>query len=461
MKKAIAVFDIGKTNKKILLFDENLKLVFREEEKFRTILDEDGDECDDLDKIEKWILDSLASLVRNNEYELTAVNFSTYGASLVFIGEDGKKLTPLYNYLKKVPEEIPEILFSQYGGKTEFCRKTATPALGLLLNSGIQILWLKQKKPEVFKRVQAIMHFPQYLSYVLTKAVVSESTSIGCHSFLWDFNNGSYHQWLEDQDISLPDPLPNSYTIPVEINRQKLNAGIGIHDSSASIVPYIRGSRENFMLLSTGTWCINMNPFNHTPLTAHQLERDCLCYLSIDQTPVMSSQLFMGRIHDVNVKRISDHFHVAEDSLRMVKTDEELLSKYIGRGKELTFFKYGIPENYLDEKIDLSLFKSFSEAYHRLMYDLTILNSKSMNLISDEKDGVRSIYVSGGFARNEIFIRLLASFYPDKRVFTSEVNNSSALGAALAVWDSMPGGEDPEIDLGLMEWNPIEVSGTE
>ena len=94
-----------------------------------------------------------------------------------------------------------------------------------------------------------------------------------------------------------------------------------------------------------------------------------------------------------------------------------------------------MPEDYIDKQVDLSAFADFSEAYHRLMYDLSILNRKSIDLISESNDGVGNIYVSGGFAKNEFFVRLLANFYPDKKVFTSEVDNASALGAALLMKD--------------------------
>lgn len=50
---------------------------------------------------------------------------------------------------------------------------------------------------------------------------------------------------------------------------------------------------EKFILLSTGTWCINMNPFNEDPLTKEQLEQDCLSYMSINQKPVKYSRFFM------------------------------------------------------------------------------------------------------------------------------------------------------------------------
>ena len=90
------------------------------------------------------------------------------------------------------------------------------------------------------------------------------------------------------------------------------------------------------------------------------------------------------------------------------------------------------------------------------MFELTDLNKKSVDLILSPDDGVRNIYISGGFARNEIFIRLTASFYPEKRVFTSELDNSSALGAAMVVYEQGFNADTPEIDLGLKEWGRLQ-----
>jgi len=39
----IAVFDVGKTNKKLFLFDENYKIVFERTARFLETHDEDGD----------------------------------------------------------------------------------------------------------------------------------------------------------------------------------------------------------------------------------------------------------------------------------------------------------------------------------------------------------------------------------------------------------------------------------
>ena len=128
----IAIYDIGKTNKKIILFNEEFKIVLEIEEKFPEILDDDGFECDDIEHIEQWIKNSFTSLVHSDKYEIKAVNFTTYGASLVYLDVEGNRLTPVYNYLKPIDEKISERLYKRYGGRDEFCRRTASPALGML-----------------------------------------------------------------------------------------------------------------------------------------------------------------------------------------------------------------------------------------------------------------------------------------------------------------------------------------
>jgi sugar (pentulose or hexulose) kinase len=449
IKKVIAVFDIGKTNKKMLLFDEHLELVYQQEEKFPTILDEDGFDCDDIDRIVIWTKKSIEALITENKYDLISINFSTYGATLAFIGENGERVTPLYNYLKSIPQGIAEPLYEQYGGREEFCRCTASPALGML-NSGMQILWLKKTKPEAYAKVKYVMHLPQYLSYCFTGRVTSEYTSIGCHTALWNFDTMTYHHWLSSQNIQLPAPMPNDTLFSSNIKNIIVATGIGIHDSSASIVPYLQNGKEKFILISTGTWCIFMNPFNEEPLTDEQLGKDTLCYMNTLQQQVKSSRLFMGHIHQVNSQRIADYFNVKRDFYEDVKANNQLISKLIKQNqRKSVFFSNGLPADYIDETVDLSIFSNIEEAYHQLMIDLTFKALETLRLVIPKNDQTTILYISGGFARNEIFVRLLASLMPHKNVYTSEIDNASALGAALSVYAVSFIGQKPVLNLGL------------
>ena len=434
MTEVIAVFDIGKTNKKILLFDNQFKIVHQHEGKFPVVKDDDGFECDDIELITDWIRKSLEDLIANDQYNLVGVNFTTYGASLMFLDKEGKRLTPVYNYLKEISPAVQEELFEEYGGQHEFCRKTASPALGLLLNSGIQILWLKKEKPEKYDLARSILHFPQYLSYSLTKEIVSEPTSIGCHTFMWDFDQMKYHRWLNDKGIQLPDPVTNDTTFTVNVSGKELQVGTGIHDSSASLVPYLKGSTKNFILVSTGTWCINMNPFNMEPLTAEQLDQDCLCFLTPNKEQVKSSRLFMGHFHEVWAEKLAKYFKVPDDNFKTIGYDKRLIDSLQSRFGKSVYFPEG-KESFEQglEEVDPGIFENYHEAYTKLMIDLTALCVTSIQLVIPANDETEILYVTGGFARNPIFIALLKSGIPGKKVLISEIDNASALGTALVI----------------------------
>lgn len=450
-EKVIAVFDIGKTNKKLLLFDYNLRLVSENETRFPEQVDDDGFECDNIGAIEKWVRDSVTALARSDKYDLTALNFATYGATIGYLDEHGKRITPIYNYLKPVDEKLPEKLYKRYGGQDEFCRRTASPALGML-NSGMQIFWLKSEKPAVFSKVDQILHFPQYISYLFTGKIYSEHTSVGCHTGLWDFDNMKYHPWLSDQGISLPEPVSVMTCNEIEVEGKKIKTGIGIHDSSASLAPYFTGNRGKFLLMSTGTWCINMNPFNPEKLTTMQLDNDCLCYMSVTMQPVKSSRLFLGNMHDNGVSMLSDHFRTSDDYYKGVKYDIDLIRmlKARYRGDKRIFFSAAHGSREFREKIDLFEFMTFEEGYHQLMIELSEMTVDSIGLILAEKDETENIYITGGFARNSIFLKLISQAFPSKKVYTSVIKNATALGAALVIFQSL-GYALPELNLGLTE----------
>lgn len=449
--EVIAIFDIGKTNKKILLFDARMKLVYQAEEKFVEIPDDDdGFLCDDVDRIEKWMKSCLAEILKTNLYDIKAINFTTYGATLVYLDAEGNRLTSAYNYLKSMPEDVLDGFYEAYGGMEEFCRKTASPALGML-NSGLQALWLKKKKPEVFTKIKSALHLPQYLSYCFIHQLTSEYTSIGCHTAMWDYDNHKYHTWLKNERIMLPQPVSNSTIFDTQFEGKEIITGIGIHDSSASLVPYLKGTSEQFILISTGTWCIFMNPFNPEPLTAEQLQRDTLCYMSIRQQQVKSSRLFMGHIHDVNVERLNKYFGVVEGHYKTIKTTGEKITRLLKNSRGRVFFRKGVPADYTDISVEPAQFLTFADAYHQLMLDLVDLSMESLELILPADDQTKKVFISGGFARNELFVRLLAARLPAKRVYTSEMDNATALGAAMVLREAAFGGEMSEIDLGLKE----------
>jgi sugar (pentulose or hexulose) kinase len=449
MKEVILIFDVGKTNKKVLLFDRNLKVIHEEESIFKEVRDEDGFPCDDAPKLEQWFKETIGKYLALSEFQIKGINVSTYGATLVYLDAEGKRLTPIYNYMKPLPDRVLEGFYKTYGGAEEFARRTASPALGML-NSGIQMLWLKETRPAIFEKVRHILHLPQYLSYLFHGEITSEHTSIGCHTAMWDFDAMHYDSWLKEVGIILPEPQAVSETYQVDMKGQKIQVGIGIHDSSSSLVPYMRAAGEPFILVSTGTWCISMNPFNQEPLSTQELKEDCLCFLGVHGKAVKSSRFFLGRIHDLNVERLQEHFKKDRSAYKSVNPGTELIRECWESGSQgCCFFRHGIPEGWVDLQVDFGLFGSFDEAYTRLMVDLSRQAVYAIGLIIAQNDTTKHLYITGGFAKNPIFTTTLSLAFPDKILYTSKVANASSLGAALVMAENIWEGVTTRLDLGL------------
>jgi sugar (pentulose or hexulose) kinase len=438
----IAIFDIGKTNKKFFIFDEDYNILLEKSSPFSEIKDEDGDDCEDIEALTQWVKRSLKEIAGMKEYKLKAVNFSTYGASFVHLNAEGKPVAPLYNYLKKYPEELQKAFYQKYGGEMTFSIHTASPALGHL-NSGLQLYWLKATKPQLFEKIRYSLHLPQYMSYLLTGKIYSDITSIGCHTALWNFAQNHYHEWLYREGIidKLAPIYPSNQLIPASINGQPVLSGVGLHDSSAALIPYLANFKEPFVLISTGTWCITLNPFNQSRLQAEELKQDCLCYMEYRARPVKASRLFAGYEHEQQVKKLAAHFNVAEDYYKTVGYNPELVVK-LHAGATSPKKKEEATQLLQQSSFavrTLESFATYEEAYHQLIIDIMAQQVVSSNLVMNKE--VKKLFVDGGFGRNPIYMNLLAAAYPQVEVYAASIAQASAIGAAMAVhssWSKKP-----------------------
>jgi len=433
----IAIFDIGKTNKKLFLFDESYRIVFEKSAQFAETLDEDGFPCENLESLELFVFDSLKEIFSLQKFKIVAINFSAYGASFVYVDKNRKPLTALYNYLKPYTPYLTERFYSTYGNQESFSLQTSSPVLGSL-NSGLQLYRMKYEKPEVLKDLSYSLHLPQYLSFLITGKYYSELTSIGCHTALWDFVKHDYHSWVINENL-------NKFLAPIENGKKTFlsaialypsTVGTGLHDSSAALIPYLVNFSMPFVLISTGTWCISMNPFNKTALTAEELSNDCLCYLQYSGEPVKASRLHAGFEHELQVKRIAEHFNQDILRYRDIVFDPEVMRSLRSNSAEALSLSDGC----VFHKRNLADFKSDTEAYHQLIADLVSLQILSARLVI-QGSVVKRIFVDGGFSHNNVFMHLLANGFPEMDVYAASMAQATALGAALSIhseWNSTP-----------------------
>lgn len=427
----IAIFDIGKTNKKLFLFEENYRIVLEKSTQLAETVDDDGDPCENLESLEHFVLDALAEMLSDTRFSIKAVNFSAYGASFVHIDNEGCPVAPLDNYLKDYPSELLDQFYDQYGGRAKMARETSSPVLGNL-NSGMQLYRIKYQKPELFNRIKYSLHLPQYLSYLLTGAPHTDITSVGCHTGLWDFSNNKYHEWVykEELDQKFPPIVASNSVFPAKAQGSNYVVGVGLHDSSAALIPYLVNFNESFVLISTGTWCISLNPFNHSPLTEEELASDCLCYMQYQGRPVKASRLFAGNEHEVQINKIATHFNVDAEVFKAMAFDPSIIGK-------LGMEHQAIPQGSLWHTCAFSArtladFASYTEAYHQLMLDIMYHQHESTSMVLHGTK-VRRIFVDGGFSKNSVYMNLLAKAFPNMEVFAASMAQATAIGAAIAI----------------------------
>ena len=450
--RCIAVFDIGKTNKKLFLFNQQYDIVWETSTQFAETVDEDGDACEDVDHLTSWVRQAMQDVLAKPEFDVLALNVSTYGASLVCVDEQGQAVGPLYNYLKVYPAELSKQFYDNYGPEENVSVATASPALGSL-NSGLALYRIRHQQPDLFAKMRYALHLPQYVSSLFTGQFQSDLTSIGCHTMLWDFDQQQYHDWVTAEQLAqkLAPLFPGNAVIDIDVCGKPMKVGVGLHDSSAALIPYLVQLRDGsdprpFVLISTGTWCISLNPFNTQPLTAEELQYDCLCYLNYQGQAVKASRLFAGYEHEQQVQRLATHFNVPLDTYKHVPYDPSLIDELPTRPVQpvpspLTTKQSAVLVQSAFTRRALSDFATYEQAYHQLVHDIVAQQLVSTELVL-HRSPVKRLFVDGGFSKNPIYMALLASAFPHLDVSAASVAQATALGAALAIHDS---------------WNPLPL----
>lgn len=459
----MAIIDVGKTNKKLFLFDQQYRIVWERTETLAETVDEDGDPCEDLARLTHWTRTAVAEVLALPQFSVQALNISTYGASLVAINEEGRSFGALYNYLKPLPPSLREQFMTHYGPADHLSLATASPILDSL-NAGLMLYRIKWTKPRFFRRIWYVLHLPQYLSYLFTAQPLTDLTSLGCHTLLWDFNRQTYHEWVKTEGfVPLMGSLfPGDRTMPALFSPrnqadQLLKVGVGLHDSSAALIPYLATFKDPFVLISTGTWCISLNPFtaidgSQPLLTAEELQYDCLCYMTYQGKPVKASRLFAGHEHEQQIQRLASHFGVSPDYYKQVRYNPSTMEQ-LTESPPLSVQGDGMvppasmpsPHTSAFGRRVLADFPDYETAYHQLMLDIMAGQLVSTVLVMPtgadiDQPAIVRIFVDGGFSQNSIYMNLLATAFPQTEVWAALVAQATALGAALAIHD---------------DWNPL------
>jgi len=220
---------------------------------------------------------------------------------------------------------------------------------------------------------------------------------------------------------------------------------MGIHDSNASLLPYLIKVDEDFVLNSTGTWCVLMHPMKKVEWGSGDLGNVVFFNLDAFSHPVKTTIFCGGMEFDV----YTELFKKIGGGEINTTFDRELYQRLI-REKQLFILPevlkgsgqfsgslarvvqgntvYPLSSIQTGEEIP-PFFKDNKTSLAVLELSLLIQTKVAMER-AGYKPGM-SLFIEGGFRKNEAYGSLLSSLFPTSAISHTSMEEATAFGAAI------------------------------
>ena len=187
--------DLGSTNIKAALYDENMRLLARESVPVAYIRENGFVEFDAADYCEN-LVELLAEVMRGQDCKKVAqIAFTGQAESLVVLDGAGKPLMNAISWMDERSIEECRQLAEKFSD--EICEAVTGQQAVLPTWPATKILWLKKNRPEVYENAACYMLLKDYIVYCLTGRKLADM-SIATFSFYFDIYRKVYWQEMLD-----------------------------------------------------------------------------------------------------------------------------------------------------------------------------------------------------------------------------------------------------------------------
>ena len=422
MSGCVAVFDLGKTNLKLVVFDRDGKLVAERSQPNAPLAPDANCPYLRLDTERAWTFLLAALKEVGALFSIEAISISTHGASGVLATADGVALPPMdYEF-----DGFGEVDADYDAARPPF-EECLSPLSARGLNLGRQIFYLERNFPQKFAAARAFLTYPQYWAWRLSGVTASEVTSLGAHTDLWRPNEGCLSSLVEQRGWTrLFPPIRRAWetlgTLKPEVAAATGLSGevrvvCGAHDSNASLVPYLASRTDPFTVLSTGTWVIIMAVGGKAPIDP---KADMLANVDVRGRAVPTARLMLGREFSVLAgetpaeAREADIAAIVASGVMAMPAFTDQGGPYAGRKGRIE----GRAPRTPTARTALATVYSALMAAHML------------NLLEAPGD----LIVEGGFNRSPAFAAVLAALMPGRNVLVAPAAGAAEGAALLARW---------------------------
>jgi sugar (pentulose or hexulose) kinase len=471
MEYAIAVIDIGMTNKKVAVYDDTLTQIAAQYRNFPPLM-VDGLETHDLAAMEAWFIEELAKAAK--VYPIKALAVTTHGATFVCVGKDGKPSAPCVYYTHEPGDEFHDRFYKLFDTPESLQARTGTPYLKAMINPAKGILFLRENYPEQFGNTAHLLFYPQYWGYRFTGKTGMEGTYTGCHGYLWDQIDHKLSSVAEGLGAAalMPGKISNSWDILGTVNAELVQktglskdviVTMGIHDSNSSLLPHFAKKGETgFALNSTGTWCVIMNPVTAYGFRPDELGKVVFFNISAFGAPVKTA-IFQGGKEFETWSALLMKLHNRKDippynrelyGAILAEKNAFLLPELVAGSGQFPGSKPRVSEagaeyRYEDITSGKAVPPSFQN-YERgiallkislVMQTVTALERTGISVPGGQEfgDSPDEVFTEGGFRKDEAYNAMISSFLEKQRVYLTDIAEATALGAAMTAKMALTG----------------------
>jgi sugar (pentulose or hexulose) kinase len=434
----IVVVDVGKTLAKVSLWSADGRCLDRHSRPNARI-EVDGITRLDAAGIAAWL---EATLALWHGRPIGAIVPVGHGAAAAALVDDALAFAP-FDYEAAPPAEV----MAQYRARRSPFAQTGSPALPQGLNLGAQLYWMDRVHGQAMARA-TLVPWAQYWAWWLSGVAVSEKTSLGCHTDLWDPARGQFSGLAHAQGWAarFAPLVPAAHAVgtlrPDLAARTGLSPEIrvlaGLHDSNAALHA-ARGFAEiaqGATVLSTGTWFIAMRPgADAASLAALPEARDCLVNVDCAGSAVPSARFMGGREIESLIEIDTRRVDIRPDQPHLIAAVPRVLASGAMHLPTLAPGCGPFPDHagrWINAPHDGYERRAAACLYAALVADV------ALGLVGAQT----TVLVEGRFAHAHVFVRALARLRPDLAVYVAHADTDVSFGALRLVDPALapPGG---------------------
>ena len=418
---AIAVLDIGKTNVKLSVTDNDGTVratlttpnAVRPGPPYRH---------HDVIALEEWAIAALSDLARR--HAIAAIVPIGHGSAGVLVDDSGPVM-PMIDY----EDEPPASVTALYRDLAGDYRTRGSPIMLGASHIARQMLWLQTGWPEAFGRARHFLGLPQYWAWRLSGVAASEASVLGAQSHLWSPRDGRFAPIVAARDWQrlLPPLKPAWATLGPLRAEIAARTGLspqtrvlcGAHDSTVNFYRYQAAGLSGITVVSTGTWIVALS--DAADPDALDEARGMTCNADLAGRPLAGVLCMGGR----------EFFFVAGAQPPGALGDAAVAARLVARGTlPLPFF--GEDDGLLPGRAGRGAIigPMPQDAAERRALAL-IATALLTDLLLDSFDRTGRVVLDGSFTNDPLYPALVAALRPGTDVAFNRHSDGVAAGAAL------------------------------